>query len=123
LNPFREFKARNADEQIDYGVLVYRGQFDMHEAAALGRAQRANVSLNDKKLDEALAEAREAVAIAPDYLPVLITEGDVAAAAGDKELARKAWTAAIESAKKLEPDSQVGYLADLNAKLSKLGAN
>jgi hypothetical protein len=36
-------------------------------------------------------------------------------------LARKAWTLAVESAKKLEPEAQVGYMADLAGKLKKIG--
>ena len=122
VSPLRGFENRKPDEMIDYGVMVYRGEFDMRDLAALSRTERANVLLNEKKPQEALAEAQEAVAIAPDYLLALITEGDAAAASGDKDLARKAWSAALVSVKKLEPDAQVAYMGDLQLKLSKLGA-
>lgn len=119
LSPLRGFESRKPDEMIDYGVMVYRGEFDMRDAAALSRTARAKLLLSENKPQEALQEAQEAVAIAPENLLALIMEGDVAAAAGDKDLARKAWSAAVESAKKLEPDAQVGYLGDLQTKLSK----
>jgi 4-amino-4-deoxy-L-arabinose transferase-like glycosyltransferase len=121
LNPFREFKSRKPDEMIDYGVLVYRGQFDMRTEAAFSRTERAHVLLDENKPQEALVEAEEAVAIRPWDLMALTAEGDAAAAVGDKELARKAWSGALETAKTLEPDAQVSYVGDLEEKVKKTG--
>jgi predicted negative regulator of RcsB-dependent stress response len=46
--------------------------------------------------------------------------GDAAVALGHKDEARQAWQAAIDSAKHLEPDAQVSYIPDLEAKLKRL---
>ena len=45
---------------------------------------------------------------------------DISAALGKKDEARQAWQAAVDSAKRLEPDAQVSYIPDLVAKLKKL---
>jgi hypothetical protein len=46
--------------------------------------------------------------------------GDVTAALGQKDEARKARQSAIASARRLEPDAQPSYIPDLEKKLSKL---
>jgi predicted negative regulator of RcsB-dependent stress response len=46
--------------------------------------------------------------------------GDVAAAMGQKDEARKAWQAAIDSAKRMEPEAQASFIPDLEGKLKKL---
>jgi Tfp pilus assembly protein PilF len=105
---------------IDYGVLVYRGDFAMHQAAALSRAQHANQLLAAGKPEQALALAREAVAIDPTEIISQTALGDVASALGQKEQARQAYQAAIASARHLEPDAQPSYIPDLEKKLRKL---
>jgi len=100
---------------------VYRGSFNVSDAAADARAQQSASLLAEKKPEEALALAREAVGIAPGNLFAQTALGDAAAAAGDKQGAEVAWQAAISLAKQLEPDAQVSYVPDLEAKMKKLG--
>jgi tetratricopeptide (TPR) repeat protein len=120
MNPYRDFQPLKPAESIDYGVLVYRGDFPVHQAAALSRAQHANELLAAGKPDQALPLAREAVAIDPTEIISQTTLGDIAAALGQKDEARQAWQAAIASARQLEPDAQVSYIPDLETKLRKL---
>ncbi|MCU1250153.1 MAG: glycosyl transferase family 39 [Edaphobacter sp.] len=120
MNPYRSFQSVAPAEMIDYGVLVYRGDFPMQQAAALSRAQHANQLLAAGKPDQALALAREAVAIDPEEIISQTALGDIASALGQKEEARQAWQAAIDSARHLEPDAQVSYIPDLEKKLRKL---
>jgi 4-amino-4-deoxy-L-arabinose transferase-like glycosyltransferase len=120
MNPYREFQARKPDEMIDYGVMVYRGTFPMAQAAALSRAQRAYALLGKRQAQDALALAREAVAIDPEEVISQTALGDIAAALGEKAEARSAWQAAIASARRMEPDAQVSYVPDLEEKLRKL---
>jgi Tfp pilus assembly protein PilF len=105
---------------IDYGVLVYRGDFSMQQAAALSRAQHANQLLAAGKPEQALPLAREAVAIDPTEIISQTALGDIASALGQKDEARRAYQAAIDSARHLEPDAQVSYIPDLETKRSKL---
>jgi len=120
MNPYRSFQSVKPDESIDYGVLVYRGDFSVNQVAALSRAQQAMQLLASGKPDQALPLAREAVAIDPAEIISQTTLGDIASALGQKDEARQAWQAAIASARHLEPDAQVSYIPDLEAKLSKL---
>jgi tetratricopeptide (TPR) repeat protein len=122
MNPYRAFQSLQPAEMIDYGVLVYRGDFPMHQAAALSRAQHANQLLAAGKPEQALALAREAVAIDPDEIISQTALGDIASALGQKDEARQAYQAAIDSARRLEPDAQVSYIPDLEKKLRKLNS-
>lgn len=119
-NPYRNFQSIQPDEMIDYGVMVYRGTFDMKQAAALSRAERAILAMEVGKMQEALALAREAVAIDPTEIMSQTVLGDAASALGQKDEARAAWAAALTEAKKLEPDAQPSYVPSLEAKLKKL---
>jgi tetratricopeptide (TPR) repeat protein len=98
---------------IDYGVMVYRGTFQVNQAAALSRAQNAYTLLGKGNASEALAMAREAVSVDPEEIISLTALGDIAAVQGQKEEARKAWQAALASAKQVEPDAQVSYVPAL----------
>jgi len=120
MNPYTAFQSLQPDEMIDYGVLVYRGSFQVNQAAALRRAQRANELLAAGKPAEALPLAHEAVAIDPVEIISQTALGDIAAALGQKDEARQAWQAAIASARQLEPDAQVSYIPDLEDKLKRL---
>jgi hypothetical protein len=120
MNPYRDFQPLQPAEMIDYGILIYRGSFNMRQAAALSRAQHAYGLLGAHKPEDALALAKEAVSIDPEEIVSQTALGDAAAAMGQKGVARQAWQAAIDSAKNLEPDAQVSYIPDLEAKLRKL---
>jgi 4-amino-4-deoxy-L-arabinose transferase-like glycosyltransferase len=120
MNPYRGFQSFKPAEFIDYGVLVYRGDFPVSQAAALSLAQHANQLLAAGKPDQALLLAREAVAIDPNEIISQTALGDIAATLGQKDEARQAWQAAIASARQLEPDAQVSYIPDLETKLRKL---
>ncbi len=120
FNPYVEFQPLKPDELIDYGVLVYRGNFRVNQAAALSRAQNADALFREHKADEALAMAREAVAFDPADLHAQSTLGNIAAKLGLKDEARAAWQAALASAMQLEPEAQPGYVPDLEAKLKAL---
>jgi 4-amino-4-deoxy-L-arabinose transferase-like glycosyltransferase len=120
MNPYRSFQSLEPAESIDYGVLVYRGDFAVQQVAALSRAQHANQLMAAGKPDQALPLAREAVAIDPNDILSQTSLGDIAYALGQKDEARQAWQAAIASARHLEPDAQVSYIPDLETKLRKL---
>ena len=120
INPYRAFQGLQPAETIDYGVMVYRGSFDMKQAAALSRAINAMQMMWKGNGKDALPLAREAVAIDPTDIMSQTALGDASAALGMKDEARKAWMAALVEAKKLEPDAQVSYVPDLEEKLAKL---
>lgn len=120
LNSYTAFQSLKPDDMIDYGVMVYRGTFQVSQAAALSRAQNAYALLGKGQAQEALALVREAVAIDPSEIVSQTALGDIAATLGQKDEARKAWQAALAAARQLEPDAQVSYVPDLESKLKKL---
>lgn len=121
VNPYRVFQAKRPDEAIDHAVFVYRGSFDMTEAAALARAQLSLVRGPAGQKQEALRLAQEAVTFYPASVYTQTALGDAAAATGNTQVAATAWQQAIAAARTLEPDAQPSYIPDLQAKLAKLG--
>jgi hypothetical protein len=119
VNPYVPFQSMKPAETIDYGVFVYRGTFDMRQAAALARAQNASQLLWKGDAAHALELAREAVAIDPQEMQSQMVLGDSAAALGQKDEARKAWESALGMARQLEPEAQPSFVPDLEAKLAK----
>lgn len=119
-NPYSDFQALQPAEAIDYGVFVYRGRFDMKKAAALSRVQNAYQLLRGGKGADALGLAREAVNIDPGDIRSQTALGNIAAAMGQKDEARKAWEAALASARTLTPVEQAAVAPELEEKLKKM---
>jgi len=120
MNPYAVFQPLKPEEMIDYGVMVYHGSFQVDQAAALSRAQNAYALLGQGKSAEALTLAREAVGLDPHDISSQTALGDIAARIGQKDEARKAWLAAIDSAQRMEPEAQATTIPDLEGKLKKL---
>lgn len=120
MNAYTSFQDLKPEAEIDYGVMVYRGSFKVNQAAALSRAQNAYRLMGKGQMAEAMAMAREAAAIDPEGVAGQTALGDIAAAMGQKDEARKAWQAAIASAKQMAPDAQVSFVPELEEKLKKL---
>lgn len=123
VNPYRSFQKLQPAEVIDDAVYVYRGEFPIPEAAALSRAQRSAELLAQHDQAGALTLAREAVTIDRDSIAAQTALGNAAAASGQNDEAKQAWQAAIENARKLEPDAQESYIPDLESKLKKLSGD
>jgi hypothetical protein len=119
LNPYLRFQSQREDEQIDYGVMVYRGDVAVPEASALSLAFTADALRNRGKLQEALATAKRAAETQPDGLIALTALGDAELAVGNKAAAKSAYERAMAVAQKLEPDAQPNYLPGLKAKLER----
>jgi len=120
MNPYRGFQTIKPDEEIDYGVLVYRGDIHMEPTGGLSRAFLSQEKLQAHQAQEALALAEEAVKMSPGQLYPEWTLGDAAAALGKKDEARAAYQAAIVAAKKLDPQRQAQYLEYIEASMKKL---
>ena len=107
------------DETIDHGVMVFRGRFDMRQAAAQARTQMSSWALRKHDAAYALQLAQEAVAMDPDRLTNQTALGDALAANGRRDEAHKAWQAALTQAQQLEPATQTLYVPRLESKLKK----
>jgi len=117
LNVFERFRWMPMAEQIDHSVFVYRGDFDVHEAAALAAVQKSAILLREHKPAEALVAAKRAVALQPENLLAQMALGDAQAASGDNDGARAAYKLALAAAHRLEADAQPLFVPDLEQKL------
>jgi 4-amino-4-deoxy-L-arabinose transferase-like glycosyltransferase len=117
LNVFERFRWMPMAEQIDHSVFVYRGDFHVQEAAALGAVQKSNILLRKNRPEEALVAAEKAVALQPGNLLAQMALGDAQSALGDKNGARAAYELALAAAHRLEADAQPLYVPDLEQKL------
>ncbi len=120
LNPYQGFQTRKPDEEIDYSVLVYRGDIHIEAAGGVSRAFLAWSKLHAKQPQEALSLAEEGVKLAPDNLYTQWALGDVAAALDKKEEARAAYGAAIAAANRLDTGRQADYVNYIEVSLKKL---
>jgi len=120
MNPYRGFQTLKPDEEIDYGVLVYRGDVHMEETGGLSRAFLSVDKLRANQPQEALTLAEEAVKLAPGQLYPEWALGDAAAALGKKDEARAAYQAAIVAAKGLDPQRQADYTKALEDSIKKV---
>jgi len=118
LNPYAQFKHLRPTAVIDYGVFVFEGHFEIPLAAALSHNQKAENLMREGKRSEALAEAEQAVALAPDSVQVNATLGDILASLGRSDDAYKSYEKALNLAQTIEPEFQVGWVASLKKKVA-----
>lgn len=120
LDPYSAFETRKPDEEIDYGVLVYRGDVPLGTTGGLSRALMAFDKLRAHQPQQALAIAEEAVKVAPGALYEEMALGDAAAASGRKEEAHAAYQAAIAAAQKLDPERRAEFASSIEEKIKRL---
>ncbi len=118
LNPYRDFQGRKPTAVIEHGVWVFDGTFDVPAASALSHVQRARILLRRGQTDAALAEARAAIDVAPDYLLALRLYGEVLERLGRSGEARAVFEKALPIAQTMEPSAQAIWVPELEAKLS-----
>ena len=101
LNPLEGFRGVPPSASIQDGILVFDGRFAVPMAAAQSHVQQSAVLLKEKKVDEALVEARTAEALDPGQLREELALGDALAAAGNPGEAKEHYAAALLKAKAL----------------------
>jgi hypothetical protein len=119
LNPFDTFRGIKPAESIDRSVFVYRGRFDMHQAAALSRVELASQFVWQGDAASALPLAQEAVALDPSSIMAHQTLGWALAGNHRGAEARQQWQQALTLARNLDPGAQTMFVPDLEASLKK----
>jgi hypothetical protein len=117
LNPYREFEKLQPVANIQDGVLVFEGSFDVPLASAMSHVVRSGDLLTLKKPQEALAEAQTAVRIAPDALQTQMALGDALAAVSRSGDAEVAYQKALGIVHTMEPSAQEVWVPKIEAKL------
>ena len=85
VNPYSSFQRMPPSALIADSILVYDGKVDLSQVSALTHEDLAMRLMNAKKLDDALAEAAAAVAVAPNRPIAHVTRSAVLAAMGRRE--------------------------------------
>ena len=119
LNPYEVFKHAEAAASIDYAVFVFNGHFEIPLAAALSHTQRAQFLVKDKRFDDALAEAQQAVTLAPNAVKTNALVGDILTDMGRSQEAVPYYQKALQLATTVEPEFQIGWVDGLRQKLKK----
>jgi len=117
LNPYRDFQKLRPTAVIEHGVFVFDGTFSVPLASALGHVQRSNALLGRNQLDQALAEAQTAVALAPDGMQSQMALGRVLTAMHRGAEARTAYQKALAIARTMEPSAQDTWIPDIQRHL------
>ena len=117
LNPYGQFQKLKPVAIIDYGVFVYDGHFEIRLAAALRHAEKARGLLSAKNASDALSEAQQAEALAPDSAAVNDILGQAIEASGQPDDAARYYQKALTIAKSVEPGFQEARIADLEKRL------
>ena len=120
LNPYREFEKLKPVTSIQDGVLVFEGTFHVPLASALSYVQESNALREKKDFTGALAQAQQAVAIAPDAVQTQVVLGDALVATGQKNEARVAYSRAMELVKTMEPGAREEWIARMDKKIAAL---
>jgi len=117
LNPYEQFKQFKPTADIDYGVFVYEGHFDIPLAAALSHVQKAGLLIRANDMPAALSEAQQAESLAPESARVNAIMGQALDANERSEDATPYYQKALSLAKTVEPTFQISSVAGLEQRL------
>jgi 4-amino-4-deoxy-L-arabinose transferase-like glycosyltransferase len=105
LNPYWDLLWRKPDDMVGHDVLVFHGDIHLPLAAAEGHESAAVQLLQAGKPDQALAEAKTAVALAPNSPDTHATLGVVLWKTNQRDQAQQAFQAARAFARQQDPDN------------------
>jgi hypothetical protein len=117
LDPYGQFKQLKPTAVIDDGVFVFDGKFELPLAAAISKVQKAQNLAESKRLDEALIQARAAVALAPDSIQTQLALGDILSQLGQTQQALTCYQKALELATTIEPEFQIRSVPGIERRL------
>jgi tetratricopeptide (TPR) repeat protein len=118
LNPYEQFRHIPPTAVIQHGLFVYDGHFAIPLASALVHAQNAENFIAEKKTEQALAEAQQAVELAPDSAHAQLALGDAFTGAGRRREALASYQKALTNAETIEPKLQADLLPALYTKIA-----
>jgi tetratricopeptide (TPR) repeat protein len=113
LNPYAQFTRLRPDAKPGNIVLVYHGTFDVPLASAYAHSAVAGRLAARGRIPEALVEAQEAAALAPDSADIQAGLGRALMAAGKSDEARPANATALRLAQTVHPEFQAPLIRHL----------
>ncbi len=104
MNPYRDLLWRKPDDMIGHAVLVFHGDVHLPLAAAAGHESAAIRLLQAGNPEQALAEAKTAVALAPSSPDAQATLGAVLWKTNQRDQAQQAFQTARTLAHQQDPE-------------------
>jgi tetratricopeptide (TPR) repeat protein len=120
LNPYEQFRSLQPTAAIQYGLFVYDGHFSVPLATARIQARKAQSLLTQNRPEEALAEAQQAVTVAPNSVITQVALGDVLVKLQRTQEAQAHYKQALISAQTIEPQLQADLVPMLKSKIAAL---
>lgn len=118
LNPYEQFRYLKPAAQIDYGIFVFEGHFEIPLAASLRHLQRAELLLAANQVEAALSEAQFAAVLAPSSVKPQAMMGFAYSILNRPAEARAAYQRALTLAQTVEPEFQRYWIPFLQPKLA-----
>ncbi|ABF40204.1 Tetratricopeptide repeat protein [Candidatus Koribacter versatilis Ellin345] len=120
MNPYEQFKSMKPVANIDYGIYVYEGHFNIAQAAAVSHNFKAGHRLEARQYDAALAEAQQAVQLDPQMAAAHLSVAHALDGLGRKDEAKAEYQKALELAQTIQPTFQEGTANAAKEKLASL---
>ena len=120
LNPYLDFIARKPDAVIQYGVVVYNGDFSIPMAQAISHVHKAWRLRRSKDLAGALQEAETAVSIDPQFINAQRVLGRMLQDQGRNAEAVSHYNLALAIARTMDPSAQEQPVNWINQRLAEL---
>lgn len=117
MNPYLQFQNGKPDGLVASSILVYRGSYDVHLAAAQSHYSQVPALLMRGMGAKALEEAQTAAALAPESATIQAELGGTLLAVHRPDEAEQAFSRAMQMAKTHQPEDQSALLAPLVASL------
>lgn len=117
LNPYAQFVTAQPKDNISGSVLVFHGSFDVALASALSHSNDAMRLAQVGRVNEAVAEAREAVALAPSNPSILVSLGQILVRAQRITEARSVYQKALSLAQTVHPEFEKTLILSLQKEL------
>ena len=115
MNPYNQFSHLRPDAKPRNVVLVYHGTFNVPLLAAYSHSAAADRLAAKHQMPEAIAEAEEAVRLAPDSADIQAALGRTLTAAGQTQEAQQANAKALQIARSVHPDFQASLIKQLES--------
>jgi tetratricopeptide (TPR) repeat protein len=120
LNPYLDFIARKPDAVIQYGVVVYNGDFSIPMAQAISHVHKAWRLRRSKDLAGALHEAETAVSIDPQFINAQRALGRLLQDQGRNAEAVSHYNQAMAIARAMDPSAREEPVNWINQRLAEL---
>jgi tetratricopeptide (TPR) repeat protein len=119
LNPYDQFQKIQPSAVIEHGVFVFDGHFDIPLASALNHVTHAQLLAKQQHIEEALSEARIAVALSPESLQTQAQLGFLLMQMNRSDEAHTSLQKALTLAETIHPEFQEGWAPGLRSALAK----